>query len=699
MIEIITPIPAEILSAGGGGGNYTLKDDSYDVALNGLPFMLATNDQRPYIREVQDIKKPMFDNFAEPGEYSMMEWWLRSQDDFGGGQGVLYQDPSVDLRFNIKYNSSTGINPWKPGEISLLPQAISDQDALITPGTISTVRGYFGGAYSLPRAWYSVGAKLYSYDVTLGTSTNILYSGADPEVNIVSITSVGNKYYVANATGIYSGTGTGAGTKLWNTGSSDTVIGWVKGRLMAGIDNKVYELVTGGPALPTPVFTHLDTAWNWSAITEGPTAIYFAGSAYPSSSIYKFVLETDGAVPTLASGGTVAAPMPPGEEVNSLYCYLGTFMGISTNRGFRVGNVETNGDVSYGPLLWEKQSYDITGDDRFFYVKVTNGIDLNPDNPDPAPSTFPDYAPDDTEVVDGIYRVDLGLAMQDQTGAAIRFAYSTDRFFEVLEDAGDPSQGNMRLRAFDSIGDRFLFGIYGSATLSGDDGYTALWPSDREEIEKVFPPASVAEPYTKMEEGFLQTGRVGFNTLEAKLFRFFSVRAPAPLEGNIDVDVIDDGGGVIRYITYTPARPPDVGDIPLSAIFEPKEYISLRLTLHRNGTDLTLGAIVGGWQIKALPAPIRQRVITMNLLCFDFQQDKTGQEVGYEGWALERIRAIEQLAQGGNSFLLQDLYNDVAAQVVIEQLQFAQYAPPGPTSSAYGGYLTVRLRTVSDVIG
>lgn len=696
-IEIISPIPAEILPSGTGGGNYVLSDDAFDVALDGIPFLMGTADNRPYLREVQAVRKDMFDNFPEPGEYSMTEWWLRSQSDFGGGQGLTYQDPSVDNRYNIKFRQSTGINPWVAGQFSLLPESVSKQTSTLPGGNFSLARGYFGGAYSLPRVWYTADEKLYSYDTETGVITNVAYSGADPEAFITGLTSVGNKYYVANTTGIYTGTSAGAGAKIWNTGAQ-TVIEWTKGRLMAGIGNALYELVSGGPALPAAKFTHLDPAWQWTTIAEGPTSIYAAGSNYPDSAIYKLVLDNTGAVPTLTSGGSVAAPMPPGEEVNTIYCYLGTFMGIATNRGFRVGEIDSQGDVGYGPLLWEKASSGIQADDRFFYVGVAGGIDLDPDRPDPPVTTFPGISVVDDGICDGIYRVDLGQALQSSDGSAVRFAYSTDRFLSVPREAAGTVPGKMPLQGIAQIGDRFIFGVYRNSSPTYDDGYIALWPTDREETEVVFPPDPITTKYSKMATGYLQTGRVRFNTQEPKNFRFFSTRAPVPLDGSIDVDVIDDSGAVTRYISYDSAHPPDVGDIPLSAITTPKIYISLRFTLNRDDTDTSLGAIVNGWQIKGWPAAIRQRVFTLPLMCFDFEQDKTGQMIGYEGYAITRLQMMEQLAQSGRVFIIQDLYNEIGAQVVIEQMQFVQLSPPAPNGAVYGGYLTVKLKTVSDVI-
>lgn len=683
-IEIINPIPADILAGGTGGANYVLNSDAYDIAINGIPFLLATSDQRPYIREVQDIRKQMFDNFPEPGEYSMMEWWLRSQSDFGGGQGLTYQDPDVDDKFNIKFHQSTGINPWAPGEIQLLPNAIPLTTTLQSTSEGCFVRGYRSATMAADAAWVISNRLMKAYNPLANTQTAVNYDGG-AGARVESLTASGNQYYVGTADSIWTGTDEGAGTKLWTFAAvpvNGLEIEWVKGRLMAGYNNKIYELVTPGGAPPfalpaTPVFTHLDPTWQWSDIAEGPQAIYFSGDDGTTSSIYKLTLDsTTGAVPTLTSGGTIAASFPVGEIVHNIYCYLGTFLGISTNMGFRVGEISDNGDISYGPLLWTKPSFEILGYDRFFYVLVQGGTCLDPEKQD---STNP------ADFISGMYRVDLSMRTTEQTSGIVRYAYATDVY----------SNSGKTFRAVGILADHFLVGFSGS-TVGTTAGSVDYWPTDREMTDPI---NGAPGTWVLVPSGWYQTGRVRYNTLEPKMFRFFSVRAPAPLGGNLDVDVIDDGGGVTRYITYTNAHPPDVGDIPLSAINTPKIYISLRFTLHRGAVTTTEGAVVNGWQIKALPAPIRQRIFTVPLQCFDHEQDKTGQGIGFEGYALERLQAMEQIAQKGNAILLQDLYNDIGAQVVIEQLQFVQTAAPGIQQQTTGGYLTLRMKTVSDVVG
>lgn len=693
-MDIVRRIPWELTSRTTGGANYQLSSDAFDVALSGMPFLLATSDQRPYSREIEDSRKQMFDNFAEPGEYSLTDWWLRSQQDWGGGQGVLYQDPDVDNRFNFKFKQSTGINPWTPGQIQLLPAPIPITNTIGSSSALAVTRAYRRSTNGRDAAWVISAGSMKTYEPGFATEISVNYHNSTGDTQVQSFTSMGETYYVATKTAIWTGTDVGTGSQLWtyadpSPGETGAVFVEVaKGRLMMGYANKVYELVPPGGAPPhalpaTPVFTHLNPKWRWRSMCDGPNSIYMAGNDGTSSAIYKLQLDTTGAVPTLTSGGTITATFPPGEIVNALYSYLGTFVGISTNMGFRIGEIDSNGDINYGPLLWNKPSYEIGGYDRFFYVRVDDGIILDPDQQD-------DRTPGPTQVLTGLYRVDLGQRLEEQTTSSVRFAYSTDVYAQhVIDDVVD---FNSQLRAFTILSNKFIFGITGESGGTITDLYIDYWPTEFEMNRTGGP------DYDLVSSGWIQTGRVRYNTLEPKLFRYFSVRSPAPLMGNIDVDVIDEEGNPTRYVTYTAAMPPDVGDIPLSGIDQSRTYLSLRFTLHRNATDNTDGAVMSGWQIKSVPAPIRQRIFTFTVLCFDHEQDKTGQGMGYEGYALERIESMELIAQRGYAILLQDLQNERVSQVVIQSMQFVQSAPPGPTLSGWGGYLTFKLKTVSDVI-
>ena len=492
------------------------------------------------------------------------------------------------------------------------------------------------------RYWSAVGNVLKCD--TGSATTTITWGGANA---IRSLTSDGTNYYAADNVGVYKGAGNGAGSLAWNTGSANTVVRWAKGRLMAGIGASLYELVGGAPpTLPTPKFTHLNAGWVWTDIAEGTNAIYASGYAGSESSIYKLVLDTSGTVPTLASGGVQAAQLPRGEVVYSLTAYLGSFVGIGTSRGFRVGEIDDNGDLNYGPLLIENASgvKAVAAFDRFFFVAATNAI----------------------EAKSGLYRVDLGQPIQDNGGSpSIRYAYATDlQSKQTGEVCSATNFGNSS---------RMVFAVVGQG--------------------------SYLESASTLEaSGYLLTGRVRYNTLEPKIFKFVTVKTPSSLSGSVGVSVIDPGGADTSIITVAEGSSLAIQDVILAAPATAVEWVQLRLSLTRSSVNTATGGEVHGWQLKAMPGAVRQRIITLPLLCFDKEKTRSGQTVGSEGRTLARLEAFEQIFARGDAVQFQDLKNQSSYLVVIDDYRFEQSAQPGSNASSYGGILWVELRTIADVI-
>jgi hypothetical protein len=637
------PLPLNSRPATAGAATYALSGIKYDYAIGGLPFLSAIGDERPMKISLAPVRKDQFDNNREPGEQSLASWWLRSQSTFIGGEGLLYQDPdqvssaNLQNRHTIQYGHSVGLNPWTNGQLTLLRSAV--QRVADASANSHFLLGWNDGT---DRYWSAVGNVLKSD--TGSATTTITWGGAN---TIRSLTSDGTSYYAADSVGIYKGAGNGAGALVYSTGTASVTIRWVKGRLMGGLGNKVYELVSAGTALPGADlrFTHLNPSWTWSDFAEGTNAIYAAGSAGSQSGIYKFALDSTGTVPTLANGGILTAQLPLGESVNCLTVYLGTFVGIGTSRGFRVGEIDSNGDIAYGPLLITISGgvKSVGAYDRFFFVGGTSAIDGS----------------------SGLWRVDLGQIIQDAGGTVAKFAYATDLQAHVTG----------AVTAVTNFGnsDRMVFAVVGQGSY----------------LES----ASTLEP-----SGYLQTGRVRYSTLEPKLFKFLTVRTPAGLMGSVSASVTDPGGATTSILTVSQGGTAAITDVLLAAPSTAVEWAQLRLDFNRSATDSTLGPIVTGWQFKAMPGSARQRIFEIPLLLFDFETDQTGQRAGYEGRAAARLAAFCQLAQGGDAVSFQDLASDSSALAVIDDFRMEQKAAPGLNDTVSGGVLWVQLRTIADVI-
>lgn len=644
MTDIIAALPMAISDFGdSSGGSYSLEDYRYDYALGGVPFLSATRDAWPYTEGMAEIRKQQFDSFAEPGEQSLYGWWLRSQSTFNAGAGLLYQDPDNDNQFNYRFADSLGVDPWTSGQLSLLRTMNTHLTPLIS--TANFVRGYVR-SNGVDAGYLVDGGNLWNVDSGLVAGVTFTSVGS-----ALGLAAAGNRSLINMTDGLWTNVEGAAATKMFTYPITPTTgaVEYVKGRIITGIDNQLYINpinATGVPATiaSTAVFnmTHPDPNWVWTSFTEGPNAIYAAGRNTTQSYIYKIVVTNDGGTPGTYTP-LITATMPTGELITSIYGYVGSFIGIATTKGFRVGEFDGNGDVAYGPLLFQPTGgcAGITGFDRFLFVGSTNAHDEQ----------------------SGVFRVDLGNIIQEQTTRTVRYAYSRDAY-AIGRNAAVSSVTML------GASNRLMFPVRQDALML----------------------QSASNLYTT---GYLKTGRIRFNTEEPKLYKFVSLRTPSTLDGNVKLALISEGGAEIPYVTYGPGFSPNVGDISTPTPAGRQNWIILKFTLER-GTDTATGGVLNGWQVKALPGSIRQRLISHTWLLFDEEMDKAGQRVGTDGWARERFEDFKQLAREGDVVVFQELIENVSTLVVIDDWKYTQLTAPGANNSILGGYLTVVLRTIAE---
>ena len=635
MADIVRRIPWELSSFGGTGtgGNYALQDVEYDYAVGGIPFLSATRDQWPYTEGMAPIRKEQFDSFAEPGEQSLQGWWLRSQSDWGQGAGVLYQDPDQTNTYlrqhNTRFNTSLGIDSWTAGNLKLLRDS---QVKLANVGAAPLmVRGYVDGS-GVDAFWQMDSTTL---NKVTDAATTLITDGAGANR---WITSSGTTYWLAKDNGLWTGTDAGAATQVF--ANPIDMVEFIKGRLIVTSGPSIY-IITGA-VLPTATYTHLNPNFKWTSISEGPNAFYVAGNDSTTGFIFKFTI--DNSNPPVIGGGIVSATMPTGEKVNTIYSYLGTFMGIATSKGLRIAQMDSSGDVNYGPLLFNITGgcTSLVGYDHYLFAGSTLQHDGS----------------------SGLYRVDLGEQVQGSTTSSpLRYAYSRDLY---------------------------LSGAVGAVT-----SVTMLGASDRKVYTVIGSGSALEAASTLIPEGYLETGRIRFNTEEPKLYKFFSVRTP-PLVGELEISLLPEGGGEIPYVTYGPSFAPGQGDIATPQPSGPQNWIELKFTLRRNPVTTSTGAVMNGWQVKALPGSIRQRIITQTFLLFDEETDKGGQRNGYDGYARDRLEAFKEIARKGDVIVFQELIDGISSLVVIDDWKYTQLSPPGADRASLGGYLTAVMRTVAE---
>ena len=224
------------------GNTFVNTSNTYDCAIGGLPFFFAVNDKYPYKRETAQYRKQQIDQQKEPGEQTLTGWWLRSQSSFHYGAGIRYEEPVEGDTVNLRFNKSAGVEVFNLGRVDLLPDTellySSSSNGLIVKGGNDGTNDF---------ALIADGTTL-TKKVQGGSNITVTWGGS---TTILDIAVDGSNYYVATATNIYKGplTLSTSGTSIFtipttNTGSVTKVkLNWVKQRLIAGINNYLFEIV------------------------------------------------------------------------------------------------------------------------------------------------------------------------------------------------------------------------------------------------------------------------------------------------------------------------------------------------------------------------------------------------------------------------------------------------------------------------
>jgi len=641
---------------------YDLNANAFDMAIGGLPFIMAVTDSTPYKRQTAEFRVQRVDQMRDPGEHTLggSGYWTRSQSSWHYGEGILFAEPMEgnDTEVRFRFRDSYGIDPWTPGEISLLNKTTLAQ---AFSGKVTLASGYDGSAnviFGINQATYtSAGTAIYKI-TSAGTSTAFVSYSDIGSKTILAQTSNGQTIYLSNDTTMYDidmATGTAHAAYTWSKTPASVVMKYVKGRVITAVTytdgtNAAFELTfpSGGP-IATSTLTAINGSttvpknWAWSAITEANNAIYFGGNSGEHSTMFKLQVADNATLGTIVT----AALLPRGEIITSLYCYLGTYIMLGTSKGARIATVDNNGDITYGPLVFHNENgvYDFEGRDSYIWCTNTNGI--NSDS--------------------GTMRINLaqpitlsGYAQPISTGV---YARATD----VYANGVTGTAQSVRIFGDNNI---VIFSINGSG----------VW---------------IQHPTELVETGQIRNARIRYDTMENKAWKRIRIRTTNDL-ANGDIEIYKIGPTSDTVIATLYEGNSTTADIDLANAYrEAGPDASFKLTLTRNSTDATTGPVVVGIAVKALPTPTRARVLQIPLFCYDKETDKTGNIIGYEGYSRERLNALETIEAQGQTVILQDFNQDgEPTEVIIDQVTFTRSTPANRNYTGFGGIITLIARTV-----
>lgn len=716
-------------------------DVAYDVAVGGLPFIYAINDARPYIRQTAPFRKDQFDNAVAPGEQSLTGWWIRSQMSFHSGDGINFYDPATtDENGQYRFADSEKLNVWKKGEVTLLRKSniIGYPAAGLQPNGRSThhtsniqwtasgvsYEGVLdGGDFNIVRI--TDNGAVQPLVVLTGTQDKIYAIANDGQFVYYIVNEVSGSLKMHMYKKDLSETLATASTLMFNDSTvvANATMAYKKERLVAGINNKIFEMSTSTSALPTAVYTHPSTGHTWTAVSESGPAIYVSGWNGVLSSIVKFTLSTAGVMPTLTSAIT-SAEFPAGEKVYAMRYYLG-FLMIGTNKGIRAAVIsDQDGSINYGPLIVEtvQPVFGFAARDHYVWCAsgTTNGkiglirVDLS-NELEPLRFAYAndlqtDFLVDGGQVVSvsflgetdkvfysscaSINGVQQSITFKQLTSNVAILTTSTNHNYMVGQSVYITGVGS----PFDStagypVGSHKIITdvtptTFSYAVTNGDIALTAVSPAGVSFAAGL----AVIESATELEtNGYLKTGNIRYGTLEPKNFKRLLGRGDFRY-GSMTLETVDKDGVEYDHISYDAAIPPI--EVGTSSPATAQEYVAYKFILYRDGTTSSLGPIFKGYQAKATIATPRQRVIRFPVYCFDVETDRYDVTNGYLGRASQRIQLLEELEATGDVLTWQDLSTGESRQAVIEQVTFTRMTPPDRSFDGFGGVLEITIRTV-----
>jgi hypothetical protein len=590
-----------------------------------------------------------------PNQHLRSAKWTQSGNTYDGV--LLHDDGDIDKVFPIITASVT--NKALTSNVATLTTAAAHGFAVGFEVVVTGVDATFNGTYTITTVPTSVtftyaktAANVVSAAVSpAGTATSEIehfvdyagggdyrvYAMCDDGVFVYWITLIDDAG--TDKTAMYKRpiNSIASATEMFKTTSiivTDAAMEFTKERIVATINNKVFEISTIATSLPTAVYTHPVDNFNYTSITSSGAAIYVSGFSGSQSNVQKFTLSNTGAMPTLSGGAITAAEMPSGELIYRIYYYLG-YMLIGTTKGVRVAAVSDDGSLAYGPLNFtsEQPVYDFAARDS--YVWCATSVDGNP----------------------GLTRIDLGNPI-----GTLLFPHTWDNYKSGVTGRYTTAC------AFINGTDRIAF----CTNYTSSNGAVYIEAESR-----------------KVESGYLQTGYIRYNTTENKVFKLLLPRFDST-DGGLSIQSIGEDGTEYSIGNFNQGS--IVTEVGIPYPTGAHEYLGFKFTLTRSSNNTSLSPLFTGYQTKALPAVPRQRLIQYPVLCYDREMDHFGVQVGYDGSAWVRMQALESIENTGDTVRVEDFRTGETYIGLIEEMDFINRTPSDKRFSGFGGVLLVTIR-------
>ena len=553
-----------------------------------------TIDGRSYLIDVEEYNRTTVptlreqrDTSSEAGEQRLnTQFWVRSQTDWSLGAGQEYFDNDDSDR--RRFYSSSGIDPWTKGQVSLLPEC---ED-----------KGNTGNDVIMKV--FTSGNTNYMY---VASGTNLYYAtdfaDATGSVDWKTVTALSSPQtitdFTSDGTTVFIGYGSARHMASVSIGVDDTApsslgssepdkLRYVGGRLIELDANTIEELAANGSVLGSASFS-LTHGSVWEDVCVGPVGLYAAANSNNTGSLYFLAAGSDGAI----TNPQQVADLPRGEKINAIESYGGLLI-IATSKGLRLAGTGQDGSVNYGPVVDNGGAvHSLATDNRFVWFGTTAGQ---------------------------VYRADLSVFTETLVPA-----WATD----VVSTGSTP--GNVSWVA--RVNGKTYFvdsanGVQGEAASGNRVASGTLNVGDvrwNSQFDKSLRQVEVRSSPTLALTGDQTYNESGETYNDADLLYDGTA---SPVQGTVKVTFTPDTGNKLPVLTLTD-RDPQVVQYSLS-----DKYTTV-FTLERDTTTTTAGPNLESWQLLAFPAPtrvdsillpivLRKRVASSRNMGAAVQQDPQG---------------------------------------------------------------------------
>jgi hypothetical protein len=715
--------------------------ETYDIAIGGMPFILATNDVRPYIRQTAPFKKDQFDNGAEPGEQSLTGWWIRSQSSFHNGAGINFYDPSAGETVSHRFTDSKNVDVWTKGQVTLLKDV---ENIHVTTGPVVGTDHQHPNQHLRSIQWGGVNGVLLhdEYDVDkIYPAITVSITNKALTTNVVTLTTseshgltVGMDITITDVDATFNGTyriatvptattftyaktsGDVVSTAVSpaGTGVTDPVIHYID--YLTGTDKRVYAICDDG----------VNAYWITNKTSGGNERLTMfkkplsgdsiSGSSNPSAS---------GDVTQMFQDGNIEIQYAAMEFVKDriVLCVNNAVYELTTSSTSLPTAIYTNPNTNYhytsvsasGPAIYTAGHSGIYSTIQKYTLSNLGAM------PTLTSAVVAAELPAG-EIVEKLYYY-LGY-MCIGTNKGIRVAIVNDQdgslnYGPLIVETSQP--------VYDFAGrDRFVWATAGIGTIDAgliridlgneieplrfayandlqveqsEEHYTTgvafLGATNRLSFCTAYEVTDGAiyleAESTLAPTGYLTTGYIRYGTLEPKNFKRLLGRGDFS-KGSLTIETVDKDGVEYDHITYTSNVPST--EVTTSSPNSAQEYVAFKFLLARDATTISTGPIFKGYQAKATIATPRQRQMKFSVYNFDEETDRYNVVIGYSGRAFDRVSRLEDIEENGDIVTWQDLTTGELRQVVIEQITYSRLTPPDKDSSGDGGIIDVVVRTV-----